>query len=303
MRAALYDRYGGPEVLYVGEAPMPQPGPGQVRIKVVASSVNPIDWKVRSGLVPTVKTFPAGTGTDAAGLVDAVGEGVDAAWLGRPVFGATVERRGAAEYCLLHHWAAKPAELSWDEAAALPLAVETALRALRTSQAGPGDVVLIDGAGGSVGTATAQLGRQFGLHLVGTASARSSAMLQELGVTPVPYDRPLRVALGEAGIDHIDRALDYSGRRIPELIELVGDADKVTGIVDHKLGPQLGIRDTASSPTQGAYDALEQAAEMAGQGGFYVALGPIFDLDHIADAQTANQAGAPGKVIVRISQD
>ena len=304
MRAALYDQYGGPEVLYVGEAPVPQPGPGQVRVRVVASSVNPIDWKVRSGTRPTVAAFPAGTGTDAAGLVDAVGEGVDTEWLGRPVLGAAVDRRAAAEYCLLHHWAAKPAALDWDEASAVPLAFETALRVIRASGVQDGETVLIDGASGSVGMAAIQLAPSFGFTVVGTASSRGAKSLARLGVTAIPYDKPVDEALAEADVDHIDRVFDFSGRRIPQLIALVGDADKVTGIVDHEHAAQLGIRDTTSSMEDGAYDAIELVAKMAENKHLIVNIGPVFDLDQIAEAQEANRlGGTDGKVIVRISQD
>src|SRR4051794_13089338 len=129
MRAVTFTDYGGPEVLHVAEAEEPHAGPGQIRIAVRASGVNPIDWKARSGMLREVMPveFPVIDGYEAAGVVDEVGEGVTGVSAGDEVFGFAVAG-AAAEYAVLDDFARKPAGLSWEEAAALPVAVGTSGR-------------------------------------------------------------------------------------------------------------------------------------------------------------------------------
>jgi len=123
MRVVQFSQYGGPEVLHVGAAEEPHAGAGQVRVAVRAAGVNPIDWKVRSGAMAQVMPveFPSVPGVEVAGVVDEIGDGVTDVAVGDEVFGFSVGG-GAAEYALLDHYAAKPAGLSWAEAAALPVA-------------------------------------------------------------------------------------------------------------------------------------------------------------------------------------
>ncbi|MFC4069975.1 NADP-dependent oxidoreductase [Actinoplanes subglobosus] len=131
MEAIVFEQFGGPEVLRVAEVDVPQPGPGQVRLRVVAAGVNPVDYKIRNGWLAQVfaTTFPSTPGWEAAGVVDAVGEGVTGLSVGDEVFGFT-DTGSYAEYALATVVAHKPAGLSWDEAAALPVAGETAQRVL-----------------------------------------------------------------------------------------------------------------------------------------------------------------------------
>src|SRR3954447_20212055 len=113
MKAVQFSEYGGPEVLQVVEAPEPHAGPGRVRIKVLAASVNPIDWKRRAGYLAQDKTLsePVIPGSDAAGYVDEVGEGVSGVSGGDEVFG--LADAGNAEFAVLRAWAPKPASVDW----------------------------------------------------------------------------------------------------------------------------------------------------------------------------------------------
>jgi NADPH:quinone reductase-like Zn-dependent oxidoreductase len=153
MLALQFDEYGGPEVLHVADAPEPHAGAGQVRVAVRAVSVNPYDWKLRAGylaeMVPL--SFPAIPGTDASGVVDEVGEGVEGVAVGDEVFG--LGSATSAEYAVLDLVARKPAGTSFVDAAALGLAVEAAARALDALELSAGDTLLIDGAAGGTGTA------------------------------------------------------------------------------------------------------------------------------------------------------
>lgn len=303
MKAVRYSTHGGPEVLEIVHIPIPEPGPNQVLVKVKASSVNPFDWKIRSGKVPKVQNLPRGTGMDASGIVDAVGEGVTDVVVGDEVFGLAANREAVAEYALLHHWGKKPASMSWVQAAALPLAVETALRAIRLSGAKKGDTVLLDGASGSVGAAAVQFATDLGIKVIGTASEERADFLWDIGAVPIAHGDGLAERIAEVAPEGIDLVWDFSGRMIPELIELVGDPDKVTGIVDHQLGRELGIRDTSASETVGAFDALGEAARLFEEGRFQIALGPIFSLEQTGEAQEANRLGThAGKLIIEVDE-
>src|SRR5919202_4867395 len=161
MKAVTFSEYGGPEVVHGADVDEPHAGPGQVRVAVRAAGVNPIDWKARSGMMREVApvTFPAVDGREAAGVVDEVGSGVDGVAVGDEVFGFAVSG-AAAERAVLDDFARKPPALSWEEAAGLPVAVETSVRVF-TVLGGPseGQTIVIDGAAGGVGTAAVQLAR------------------------------------------------------------------------------------------------------------------------------------------------
>src|SRR4051794_7187289 len=171
MRAVIFNEYGGPEVLQVGDVPEPHPGPGQVRIAVRAAGVNPIDWKLRAGAMREMMplAFPAVDGREASGVVDEVGDGASGVAAGDEVFGFAVGG-AAGEYAVLDDFARKPAGLSFEEAAGLPVAVETSARVFTVlGGLGEGQTIVINGAAGGVGTAAGQLAAARGARGVGTA--------------------------------------------------------------------------------------------------------------------------------------
>ncbi|MEV0620724.1 zinc-binding dehydrogenase [Nonomuraea sp. NPDC050404] len=191
-QAVRYDRCGGPEVLELMEIPLPEPGPGQVRVAVRAAGVNPIDWKMREGFRGAPPDASQGTGMELAGMVDALGPGVTGLRLGDPVYGqvapGAVATHAIAEADAL---APKPDGLTYEQAAALPVAVETARRALRDLALKEGETLLIHGVAGGVGLAAAQLALARGASVIGTASERHHDFLRDLGVHPVTYGEGL----------------------------------------------------------------------------------------------------------------
>ena len=290
MRAVQFAEYGGPEVLGVADVEEPHAGPGQIRIAVRAASVNAIDWKKRSGMLAEYMPveFPHVGGYDAAGVVDEIGDGVEGVAEGDEVFGFTVGSQGAmAEYALLDRWARKPAELSWEEAAGYPVAVETAARVLDLLGAGPGNTVIVNGAAGGVGTAAVQLARERGARVIGTASEANHEFLRSLGAEPTTYGPGLaeRVrALGGA-----DLAFDAVGfGALPDLIEITGSPDNVVTIADY-TAEEHGVRVSGSG---GAGDyALAEAAELAAAGRFQLPVERTFSFDEAAEAQRLSAAG------------
>ncbi|HEX4691923.1 MAG TPA: NADP-dependent oxidoreductase [Solirubrobacteraceae bacterium] len=291
MKAVQFSEYGDPEVLHVAEVDEPHAGPGQIRIAVRAAGVNPIDWKVRSGmLAERPLATPTTPGSDVAGVVDEVGEGVDDVAVGDDVFGFAIGG-GAAEHTLLAHYARKPPELSWEEAGGFPVAVETAARALDALGVGEGQTVLITGAAGGVGTAAVQLARLRGARVIGTASERNHDFLRSLGAEPTTYGDGLVERVRELAPDGIDRALDTAGRgALPDLIELTGDAGNVVTIADYSA-PKLGVRVSAGGGTERAYYALADAARYAQEGRFSLPVERTFSFADAAEAQRVSEAG------------
>ena len=234
MRAVLFNEYGGPDVLHVGEVAEPHAGAGQVRVAVRAVGVNPIDWKVRSGAMAQFirVEFPSVPGEEAAGVVDEVGDGVDDVAVGDEVFGLAVGG-GAAEYALLGHYAAKPAGLSWAEAAGLPAAAETAVRALDLLGVVADQTVLVNGAAGGVGSAAVQFARARGARVIGTASEANHEFLRTLGAEPTTYGEGMVDRVRQLAPDGVDRALDTAGRgALVNLIEITGSPDDVVTTAD-----------------------------------------------------------------------
>src|SRR3954447_6969084 len=158
MRAIVFHQFGGPDVLREADIDVPQPGPGQVRVRVKAAGLNAVDGKIRSGMMQALRptTFPAVPGGELAGVVDAVGEDVTDLQVGDEVLGWS-DTGSYAEYALAGTVALKPAGLAWQDAAALPVASETAERVLDLLGVAPGETVLMHGASGAVGTVAVQL--------------------------------------------------------------------------------------------------------------------------------------------------
>ena len=227
MRALQFKTYGGPEVLEWAEAPDPHPGPGQIRIAVRAASVNPIDWKLFSGMMAGGEPM-AGTGYlgyDAAGVVDEVGEGVTGVSVGDEVFGRG--RDTQAEYAVLDAWAAKAPSVDWAVAAAAGVAGETAERGLRLLEVNAGDTLFVDGGAGGVGAATVQMAVARGAKVIASASEANHDYLRELGATPVLYGEGVAERVRAAAGGPVDAVFDVAGKTpVEELLGLVAEPSR-----------------------------------------------------------------------------
>ena len=213
MKAIVFDRFGGPEVLRLTDIDLPVPGPGQIRLKVVTAGVNPLDHKIRNGWLEQVfpTTFPAIPGLEAAGVVDQVGDGVTGTAPGDEVFGFT-DTGAYAEYVLATVVTGKPAGLSWDAAAALPVAGETAQRVLDLLAVEDGETVLVHAAAGAVGGLAVQLAVARGATVIGTASPVNHDHLRSLGAVPVTYGDGLAERVRAVAPHGVDAVLDAAGQ-------------------------------------------------------------------------------------------
>ncbi|GAB7050574.1 NADP-dependent oxidoreductase [Catenuloplanes indicus] len=297
MRAVRYAETGPSSVLRVDDdVPEPHAGPGRVRIAVVAAGVNAWDWKVRSGLAGIAVTGPRIPGGDAAGVVDEVGDGVTGVSVGDAVFG--VSAGGAtAEHAVLTHWAVTPAALSFEVAAGLPTPAETAVRALDAIDVRAG-TLLISGAAGGVGLVAAQIARERGARVIGTASPARHDLLRRLGITPVTYGDGLAARVRELVPDGVDRALDAAGHGVvPVLIELTGDATHVISIADFS---GHGARTTDGGEGR-SWHALGEAAALIEAGRLEVPVAATFPMAEAAAAHDLSESGhAGGRVVIRV---
>lgn len=190
MRAVQFHEVGGPEVLRYGEIEQPEPGAGQVRLRVAASAYNAADNGMRAGFLPIPIELPHVPGYDVSGTVDALGDGVTGVAVGDAVIGFLPMERdgGAAEYVVAPAEAVVPApsSISLVDAAALPSVALTAWQALfDDGRLGAGQRVLIVGAGGVVGGYAIQLAKRAGVHVVATASPRSTDAVRAAGADQV----------------------------------------------------------------------------------------------------------------------
>jgi NADPH:quinone reductase-like Zn-dependent oxidoreductase len=299
MKAMRIDTFGGPEVLHEAEVDTPEPGPGQLRVRVRTVGVNPFDGKVRSGAMAAMFStpLPAILGLEVAGTVDAVGSEVRGFAVGDDVFG-WADSGAYAEYALMSRVAIKPAGLAWDAAVALPVAGETAARVLDLLKVTSGETLLIHGAAGAVGTVAAQLAVARGATVIGTASAANHEYLAALGVLPTGYGAGLveRVrALAPGGVDAV---FDVAGKgALPDSIELRGGTDRIVTIAD-PAARGLGV--TFSG---GGYEVdLAGLADSAVKGELVVAISGVYPLAAVATAHRVVDAGhARGKLVLTVA--
>jgi len=294
----------------VVDVEVPAPGPGEVLLDVRAAGVNPIDWKSYSGAFGTDPTrLPIRLGHEVAGVVVAVGPGVDDTPVGDEVI-ATGVVGGYAELVLVPaaRVAPKPAQVSWAEASGLLLTGGTAVHTLEATGVGPGDVVLVHGASGSVGRFVVQLARLRGAQVVATASEATHADLRALGAVPVTYgpglaDRvrdaagalgPVTVAIDAVGTDE---ALDVS-------VELVADRSRIATIAGFGRAGELGIQLLGAGPgadpgTAIRAAAVQQLVELAADGLLRVKVARTYPLEDAAQAHRDSIAGhARGKLVL-----
>jgi NADPH:quinone reductase-like Zn-dependent oxidoreductase len=299
MRAARFHEYGDPQVLTVEEAPEPHAGPGQIRVRVHASSVNPADWKIRAGYLHDVfpVTFPGTAGSDAAGVVDEVGDGVTGVSVGDAVFG--LAEGGAAELAVLTAWAPVPSTWSPEQAAAAGLVSTTAITGLDALGDLDGRTVLIEGAAGGVGSAAVEIAVARGATVVGTASEANHDFLRGLGAVPVTYGPGLADRVAAVAPQGVDAALDTAGSgSVADLVAIVGDPARVATVADFTAAA-LGV-----AVVQGGENAavnLPAAAELGAAGSYTPRVQATYPLDEVADAQALVQGGhVRGKVVVTV---
>ncbi|CAL9572783.1 hypothetical protein SUDANB171_04852 [Streptomyces sp. enrichment culture] len=310
MKALQFDRFGSPDVIVLRDVPQPEPGPGQIRIAVRACGLTPADWHVVDGLLADqLPPLPRGLGFEVAGTVDALGEGVTGVGIGDRVFGPAAldgPTAGAAEYALMPAWARIPEGVTAEQAAALPMAAETAWRALDDLGVQPGELLLVHGAGTTVGEAAVRLGLHRGIRVIATAGPARAAALEEIGAQVTGYGDGMTERVAALAGGRVDRALDTTptggridrpdragpaGGSLPALIDLTGDPDRVTTVSDFAAAAELGTRVTQITMR---YELMDEFARLAGEGVLVISVARTYTLDQIQEAAGLSRSRRPG---------
>ena len=253
--AVVMTGYGPPEVLRWAAVPLPEPGQGQIRIKVRAAGVSPTDLALRAGYL---KAFPlppgAVLGFEAAGTVDAAGPGVTGTSAGDPVAALLLGLGGYAEYAVASIWAGKPASVSWADAAALPSSAEAAERVLRQLNVQSGETLLLFGGGGSVGIIATQLAVARGITVISAVGEHDETLARELGATPVRYGPG--VAGRVRALGPVDAVFDAAGTGVlADAIALAGGPQRVITLSDPAAaGFGVTLSEAEPGPAPGALD-------------------------------------------------
>ena len=299
--------YGGPEVLAVQDIAMPDPGPGQVLVKVRAAGANPVDYKLYSGdMGHDQDALPMPIGSEVAGVIAALVPGVSGYTgpleVGDEVIATGVKggysERVIADGADVGH---KPASLSFEEAAGLLLAGGTAWHLLTHTDVASGDTVLIHGASGGVGLIAVQLAIARGAKVIATAGTASHDQLRGYGADPVTYGTGLADRVRAIG--PVDVALDLVGsdEALDTSVELVADRARVATIAGFGRAASLGIAVlTGADGGQAIRDAARpELIKLAADGKLKITVDRVFTLDDAAEAHRYLRSGhAHGKVVL-----
>jgi NADPH:quinone reductase-like Zn-dependent oxidoreductase len=298
--AITYGRFGGPEVLEVSEVDPPEPGPGEVQLEVRAAGVNLVDAKLRRGDLAHVFTpqFPVIPGIEVAGVVTALGGGVEGVTQGDEVFGVAAYG-GYTQLAVASHFELKPESVSWELAAALPTVGEAAFRTLAHLEVRAGERLLIQGAAGSVGTIATQLALARGLTVIGVARDDDLELLRRRGALAVEYGPGLVARVRELFPDGVDAVLDTSGAGVlRESIELAGGPERVITLADESA-QGLGVRFTGPDPTDRDRTALAKLADLAATGSLELSIWHTYALSAARQAHADLDDGRNrGKIVL-----
>jgi NADPH:quinone reductase-like Zn-dependent oxidoreductase len=290
-------------ILSVQTRPVPQPGAGEVLIKVRAAGVNPVDWKSagrRMGMVP---------GTDVAGVIDTLGTDVSGYKVGDPVMGFARQSGSYAEYAVIPvtSLARKPKSLTFEQAAGVPIAGETAYRALHeVGGVARGQIVLIHGAAGGVGSAAVQIAKAAGARVIGTASASNHDFLKALGAAETIDYRTQRFEDIVKNVDLVLNTADAeTSQRSVAVVKPGGILVSVVAPASPLACAAAKIRCARPDREHGApnADLLARVAELADGGKFKVNVEEVFSMADAGRAWEKSRAGhTRGKLVIRVSE-
>jgi NADPH:quinone reductase-like Zn-dependent oxidoreductase len=305
-RAVKFDRYGDESVLQVVEVPTPEPGPGEVVVRVVAAGTNPGEIPIRTGAFHDryPARFPEGQGSDLAGLVSAVGEGVTDVAVGDAVIGLSDLRNAQAEFAAVpaDRVAPKPDGLDWDVAATLYVAGTTALLLLDVSRPKTGETVAISGAAGGVGVLATQLALRAGARVLAIAGEANHEALRRWGAEPVAYGDGLEDRLREAAPDGISTWLDAFGGGYADVAVGLGvPKERIVTIADFGAGQRLGVQVHGHSELQDQPGRIAELARLVASGAIEVPIKARFPLEQVQDAYRAlAERHGLGKVVLEV---
>ncbi len=312
MKAVFYNRYGSPKVLEIGELEQPKINEDEVLVQAYASSVNPVDWKIRKGdmKIFTGKKFPKGVGADIAGKISALGKNVTEFKIGDEVYGKLGGFKGSAyaEYVVSkpEDLALKPTNLDYNESASVPLAALTAYQALvNHGELTKGSRVLINGCSGGVGHFAVQIAKAMGADVTGVCSTKNVKLSKELGADKVIDYTKENVTVNKEKYDiffdavanqsygKIKPILNKNGRYITTLPSVGVILNSVTGLLSSKKAKMIN---TKSNPQD-----LQQITNWIEDGKVKPVIDKVYSLEDIREAHRHSETGrVVGKLVISI---
>ncbi|GAA1050859.1 NADP-dependent oxidoreductase [Arthrobacter russicus] len=304
-RFVQYEEFGGPEVLQIVNVADPEPGPGEIRIKVAAAGLNPVDFKIFHG-GPIAEAFgaslPSGVGNDFAGVVDRVGAGVSEFAVGDEVFGAA-RNHAIADLVVVpvESVLPLPAGLSLETAATLWVAGRTAWALVESLELTGQDTVVVSAAAGGVGVLAAQLAKRKGATVIGTASAANHEYLRSIGVLPVAYGEGLADRLRAAAPQGLTAMVDAQGAASISAALAVGvPTARIVSAAAHAPDELQGAR--AVGGNDATTEELAVVAQLVADGALEVPIDSRFPLDQVQQAYVRAEGGhLRGKIVVSLA--
>ena len=305
--AVFFREYGEPlDVLLDERIEVAEPPSGRVRVRVVAVGLNPADWELCRGFM--AGNLPRGIGYDVAGTIDAVGAGVDDVAIGDLVFGTAdfvgQPSAGVAEFAVLDSWYRVPGKLEPVHAAVLPMAVQTATWTLDAMGLKPGNTLLVNGAGATVGFAATQIALRRRARVIATAGPAFSADLEGFGAQVTRYGEGMAERVRELAGGPVDLVFDASPPKagsITELITLTEDPSRVMTISNHDEARTLGARVNLDHLAKAVPAAtfMPEYASLTADGEFRIPIARTYPLAEWRDAVKLSTSGHPhGKVVL-----
>ena len=302
-RAVRFDSYGGPDVLYVADIDRPVPAAGEVLVEVRAAGINPGEAGIRTGALHErfPATFPSGEGSDLAGVVLEVGDGVSDFAVGDEVLGFSFQRSSHATHTvvpvdqLIH----KPTELSWEVAGSLYVVGATTYAAVNAVKPQQGETVAVSAAAGGVGSLVVQLLALRGVRVLGIASAGNAEWLRAHDVVPVEYGDGLADRLRQAAPDGVDAFIDLFG---PDYVQLAVDlgvpVERINTIISFAKAAEVGAK-TDGSAEASTTAVLQEITDLIASGALDFDVAKTYPLDRVVDAFTElEQRHTHGKIVL-----
>jgi NADPH:quinone reductase-like Zn-dependent oxidoreductase len=302
-RAVRFDHYGGVDVLKVVEVPRPAPAAGQALVRVRAAGINPGEVSIREGRMRErwPATFPSGQGSDLAGIVEELADGVERFALGDEVIGFTDERASQAELVPVpvEHLVPRPANVRWEAAGGLPVAGATAYAAVRAVALTPGETVVVSAAAGGVGSLAVQLARRAGARVIGLASESNHQWLSDHGVIPLSYGDGVADRIRAACADGVDAFIDTFGGGYVELALGLGvQPQRIDTIIDFQAAQRHGVKTDASAAGASAQVLAELAGLIAAEE-LEVPVARVYPLEQVQDAyRELERRHTRGKIVL-----
>jgi len=306
-QAVHYDQFGDTDVLYIADLPKEHPEAGQVLVKIKTAGINPGEASIRKGLMAEQfpSKFPSGQGSDFAGVIESLGDGVGNFKIGDEVLGFSNKRNAQAEYVIasMKHLVLRPENVSWEIAGSLFVAGATAYAAVRAVALTKDDIVIISGAAGGVGSIAVQLAKQTGAVVLGIASASNHQWLSDHGIIPVPYHGDLAANLKAAlGDKKANAFIDLSGHEYVELaIKLGIGADRINTIINFEAAAKYKTKTEGMSAAANA-TVLGELAAKVNAGDLEVPIAKTFPLSEVKEAYLElEQRHTHGKIVLIVA--